>query len=655
MSNEPLSLTCVKGIYARARLANWTYVFPDEDTLVDDIFTYCRALVVLIVAADDRLSESECEFLRAHFQNPDLSDSELETIVAENLEWAAGHVGRIPNFFLLLVDHDTKHSTGLANDAASLVFELIAAAAMSDDEFDPDEKQRGMEIMTPLVACLNDHGIEFDNVYRQATEETQLAEDHPAPPPEPKFSSSASASKASGKNLTTLLEELHQLVGLSEVKAEVSSLVNLIRIRKLREEKGIKSPAMSLHLVFTGNPGTGKTTVARLIAEIYRELGILKKGHLVEVDRSGLVAGFVGQTALKVREVCQRALGGVLFIDEAYTLAGGAQEDFGREAIDTLLKFMEDNRANFVVIVAGYSDRMRDFLASNPGLHSRFNKFVSFADYGTDELVAIFARMAKSHGYYYDETFGARLRELLAASLASPKPNFANGRMVRNFFETVIEAHSNRLAQCASPSEEQLQLFDLTDLPMAMREPALVGIRSQMTPAPVPVRINLSQPIRLAGRFSHTCVSAETQFSCFLACVESLSRDRGFPITQGEMLGRFASRFPRWQTQPGYIHDVAEAVDLLQLAGFSGDVVAVRTAEEVIAGFKSANGGFVFTDDFYDANGQISDFNHSLRLLDAPPEKIVLMNPLRKPATGIVSEYPWTEFPKWKSLVMLFD
>jgi stage V sporulation protein K len=648
MSNEPLSLSCLMGIYAKTRQAKWDNFFQNEDALVEDVTTYCRAVVILTVAADNQLSDSEREYLRAYFNNPDLSDERLQSIVAENLEWAAGYVGRIPNFFLLLVDHDVKNRTSLANDAASLVFELIAAAAMADGDLHQEEHQRGLEIMSPLVSWLNQHGIEFRNVFRPDPESSVQTETSDSAAVE-------STVKPAQKQLSTLLDELHRMTGLKEVKAEVSSLVNLIRVRKLREEKGIKSPAMSLHLVFTGNPGTGKTTVARLIAEIYRELGILKKGHLVEVDRSGLVAGYVGQTALKVREVCQSALGGILFIDEAYSLVGGFKEDFGREAIDTLLKFMEDNRSNFIVVVAGYSDRMHEFLESNPGLRSRFNKFIAFADYNADELVQIFREMAKSNGYLFDESFALRLREVMVASLASSKPNFANGRTVRNLFERVVELHSNRIANSVNPSEEDLQLLGIADLPQEKQPQVAMGVPTPTASGSNTVRFKLTQPVQLAGKFSHACVSAETQHSCFLACVESLARERGFPITQGEMLGRFAARFSRWQTQPGYIHDVAEAVELLTLAGFTGDVVAVNAASEIISGFKADKGGFVFTDDFYDSNGQLTDFNHSLRLLDATPEKIVLMNPLRKPSAGIVSEYAWSEFPKWKPLVLLFE
>ena len=285
----------------------------------------------------------------------------------------------------------------------------------------------------------------------------------------PIVSSSVPGKDSDNEKLNSLMNELRRMIGLQSVKSEVSSLVNLLRIQKLREKKGIKSQPLSHHLVFTGKPGTGKTTVARLVAEIYRELGILRIGHLTEVDRSGLVAGYVGQTALKVREVCEKSLGGILFIDEAYALAGGHELDFGREAIDTLLKFMEDHRDNFVVVVAGYPGKMHEFLESNPGLRSRFNKFVNFEDYSVDELCEIFAVMADSHGYKFNDLFLADLKCVMNAAVASKNLNFSNGRMVRNLFERVIVAHSNRLGGNESPSESELQMFEPLDLQVASK------------------------------------------------------------------------------------------------------------------------------------------------------------------------------------------
>ena len=263
-----------------------------------------------------------------------------------------------------------------------------------------------------------------------------------------------------------LYKELDELIGLEQVKDEVRSLANFVKLQKQREKKGLKVPKMSLHLVFTGNPGTGKTTVARIVARIYKDLGVLKKGHTVETDRSGLVANYVGQTATKTNAVVDSALNGVLFIDEAYALVpdDGIKQDYGQEAISTLLKRMEDDRDKLVVIIAGYPNEMKRFIESNPGLQSRFNRYLNFPDYTPDELFRIFCLYLKKNQYTMNEEAGAYLRGRLEEIVAHKSRNFGNARYVRNVFEKVIQDHANRMVNSRNATEKELSEITVQDL-----------------------------------------------------------------------------------------------------------------------------------------------------------------------------------------------
>ena len=256
------------------------------------------------------------------------------------------------------------------------------------------------------------------------------------------------------EKIEDLLAELDSYIGLKVVKDEVHDLINMVQVYKLREQHGLPTTDMSLHMVFTGNPGTGKTMMARMMARIYRSLGILSKGQLVEVDRSGLVAGYVGQTALKTQKVIEKAMGGVLFIDEAYTLNGKSENDFGQEAIDTILKAMEDHRDDLVVIVAGYTELMDRFIHSNPGLESRFNRFLMFEDYTPEQMVAIFKMQCKKGCYVLAQGTEELVRDFIAEESADD--SFGNARGVRNLFEHILVAQNNRLAKMENVTRDDL-------------------------------------------------------------------------------------------------------------------------------------------------------------------------------------------------------
>ncbi len=380
-----------------------------------------------------------------------------------------------PVFYWNLAESDAKRGTEASRTFIRMLTNILLYLAAVDDDVSYDEAAYITECTDKLTAICDTSGVrksrealnplDYVTSSEPGFQEKHRLQEQTAGGEKSKAGDAEKPDAEEKKpDFDELMAQLDSLVGLDDVKKDIKNLMNLVKVRRLRKENGLPIPTMSLHMVFMGNPGTGKTTVARIISGLYAAIGVLEKGQLIEVDRSGLVAGYVGQTALKTQEVIKSALGGVLFIDEAYSLASGGENDFGREAIETILKAMEDHRDELIVVVAGYDGPMEKFINSNPGLQSRFNKYFYFPDYNGEQLLHIFKGQCKKNGYALTEEAEAEAKAMFEELYENRGENFGNGRDVRNVFEDTVVRQSNRVAALDAPTKDDLMQFLPEDL-----------------------------------------------------------------------------------------------------------------------------------------------------------------------------------------------
>ena len=430
------------------------------DKLPDDVALEAFNLAAAFVDADGRHTDEELSafisVFAARFDTVARAGSPPALRAAGLLAGKRTFLDAPSPLFDLLVQADRRSGTTHSWRYYLASVEIAHAVFALDDHPSHAELTAVERFRSMLLRAIDTAGVTRPGGPDRAPETAGAGAD-PATAPE------AEEPLEPARPLEELLAELDGLVGLAPVKAEVKLVTNLLRIEKLRTERGLKVVEHSRHLVFTGNPGTGKTTVARLLAQIYRTLGVVEKGQLVETDRSGLVAGYIGQTSIKVKEVFTRALGGVLLIDEAHALARGQDRDFGHEAIDMIVKLMEDHRDDVVLIVAGYPDEMATFLDANPGLRSRFPKTIYFDDYSNDELLKIFDGMAAKSHYTATDAAKAKVLEYVAAR---PRDRgFGNARLVRNLFEAAVSAQATRVVELGDVTDQVLVTLEAEDIP----------------------------------------------------------------------------------------------------------------------------------------------------------------------------------------------